>query len=460
MESTKTLIIFLSVFSILFSLTISKVEIYVEKSFFHLNFGDNVISFKIKNFEKRERDLVVDIFPSIFNKISCSLNQYFVKLRPYEEKELKILCKVPYDTKEVEFPMKIYVKENDTKIEEKTITLKIERKYEIIITGYDLEKREVSPEEENSFFVKIKNIKEFLSKEYFAVCGIEKNDTILQSEKLFIPKLLPNQEYILMYFFNFSYYHEPSIYYVFCKIFDKENNLIFDIYLPVKLKEVRKYEVFRNVSQSFYVSTITIKIRNSGNIEEEIKIKEEVPIIILNFLKFEEKPEIVEKGFFAELVWKVKVLPQQERVITYKFEFWPVIVAAIVIGVATIFLIIIYYTPFVSKLVEKEKELYKIKIIAKNTSKKPIRNVIIKDSVPKIFEIVEFETKKPEIKRLRDSYQLIWVIDRLEPKEEAIISYKVRPLIKIIGEPKFPKPRMIYTIRDKKSKITKEARKK
>jgi len=445
---------------LLLNLVFSRVEIIFEASFFKIDIGKNEINFKIKNLEEKERNLILNIFPSVYNEVSCSLNQYFLTLKPFEEAELKIFCNVPMHTKEFEYPIKLSVKEGNNLIAEKYLIFKIEKKFEIAIISYSLKNNEVEPNEQNFFEIKIKNIGNAISSEYNAVFEIKKDNKTYQYKEFFIPRLLKDQEYTLTYNFNFSYFDEPSTYKVFCKIFDKNGNLIYEIFLPVKLKEVKTFEINRRSQQGFYISTITIKVKNTGNVEQEIEVKEKVPTIIVNLLKFQEKPLIVEKGIDSELIWYIKLLPQEEKTIVYEFVFWPVVVLSIIVGTIMIFLLAIYYTPLITKKIIKEEETFKIRLLAKNTSTKTIRNVIIKDFLPNIYEIVEFETKKPEIKRTKNGYQLIWNIDKIEPKGEVIISYKVRPLIKIIGEPKFPKPKMIYTIRDKKKKETKEARSK
>jgi len=450
---TLTLLVFLN-------LTFSKVEVFFESSFFKLNVGENIINFRITNLEGRERNLILDVFPSIYNEVSCSLNQYFLTLKPFEKIELKIVCKVPISVKEFEYPIKLSVKEGENLIAERYLVFRIERKFEIAIIGYRIDKEEVEPNEPNYFEVKIKNFGSTISKEYSAIFEIKKDNVTYKHKEFFIPRLLENQEYTIIYNFNFSFFDEPSVYEVFCKIFDKNKNLIYEIYLPVKLKEIKTFEVDRKSQQGFYVSTVWIKVKNTGNVEQEIEVREKVPTIIVNLLKFQEKPLIVERGIDSELIWYIKLLPQEEKTIVYEFVFWPVVVLSIIIGTTIIFLLATYYTPLIVKKVTAEEEIFKVKLVAKNTSTKVIRNVIINDFLPNIYEIIEFETKKPEIKRTKNGYQLIWNIDKIEPKGEVIISYKVKPLIKILGKPKFPKPKMIYTIKDKNKKETKEARSK
>jgi hypothetical protein len=75
---------------LLLNLAFSRVEIIFETSFFKIDIGKNEINFKIKNLEEREKNLILDIFPSVYNEVSCSLNRYFLTLKPFEEVELKI----------------------------------------------------------------------------------------------------------------------------------------------------------------------------------------------------------------------------------------------------------------------------------------------------------------------------------------------------------------------------------
>ena len=443
---------------LLISVSLASVEIKFDKVYYTIFPGETKINLTIKNYEEKEIESVLNIFPSIYNEVSCSLSSYFIKLKPLEEKNISVICRAPITVSSFSYKLTIYAYVSGKLVNESYVIINVVKGYDVIISDYKILKSEVLPNEINYFELILKNIRGELSEEYFVVFQIEKDGRIVKSEKKFIPKLVPYQEFRATYEFSFSYFDEPGNYFVYAKVYNKNDILLFEVYKPVTLKEVKNYEIKKDVEEGLYISIVKIKVKNTGNVIQTLNVKEEVPSFILPFLRFQIEPKVEQKGAVSEIIWQLSLLPQEEKEIVYEFVFWPVVLAASIIGVVSIFLLALYFTPLVGKVAEKEKEVYKIRLVAKNTSRKPIRNVIIKDFVPNIFQIVEFETSKPEIRKTKEGYNLIWHIDKLEPKEEAIISYKVKPLVKIVGEPKFSKPKMIYTIVDKKKKKTKEAR--
>jgi len=86
-------------------------------------------------------------------------------------------------------------------------------------------------------------------------------------------------------------------------------------------------------------------------------------------------------------------------------------------------------------LLEQEMEggslLAKLEITLKNLSRKPLSTVkIIEELPPFVTGVGGFTTLKPEVKNERN---LEWVIEHLSPKEERIMTYKIKTKIGIIG---------------------------
>ncbi|MEM0481010.1 MAG: hypothetical protein QXQ14_02415, partial [Candidatus Aenigmatarchaeota archaeon] len=399
----------------LLSVALANVEIKFDKTYYTILPIENKINLTVKNLLNKEVSLVLNIFPSTYNDVSCSLSNYFIDLKPFEEKTIPLTCIVPLTTSSFSYKLSVFAYLEGKLINETFIILNVVKKYDILITSYKILKDEINPNEKNYFEVNIKNIRNELSEEYFVVFQIEKNGKVVKSEKVFIPKLVPQQEYKANYEFSFSYFDEPGTYFVYAKVYNKNDVLLFEVYKPFILREVKTYEISKKVEQGLYISTVKIKVKNTGNVPQTLEIKETVPSFVTAFLKFYQEPKIEQKGASSEIIWQVYVLPQQETEIVYEFVFWPVVVAASVIGVVSIFLLSIYFTPLIGKFVQKEENIYKIRLVAKNTSRKTIKNVIIKDFVPNIFQIVEFETKKPEIKRTKEGYHLTWNIPELKP---------------------------------------------
>ena len=72
-------------------------------------------------------------------------------------------------------------------------------------------------------------------------------------------------------------------------------------------------------------------------------------------------------------------------------------------------------------------------------------NLVVRDFVPAIATVVKkFDTLAPKIKRKAMGTELTWRIKQLKPKEERILTYRIKPVIEFIGKLKLPKAYLIY----------------
>ena len=88
----------------------------------------------------------------------------------------------------------------------------------------------------------------------------------------------------------------------------------------------------------------------------------------------------------------------------------------------------------------------------KNAGKK-ITNVVLKDEVSALFTLVKkFDTVEPAIKHQEDTTELVWSLPSIEPGDQRIIHYQLKPVVK--GHLMIPKAHMRYSTESgKKSKI-------
>ena len=100
-----------------------------------------------------------------------------------------------------------------------------------------------------------------------------------------------------------------------------------------------------------------------------------------------------------------------------------------------------------SGLLEGEKEL-KIMLSVRNQGRRTIKNVIVKDTIPPLARVIkEFDTLTPEIKIKSSGTELIWKLEKIRPREERLLTYKIKPLIDVIGKLKLPKSYFTYDSR-------------
>jgi hypothetical protein len=60
--------------------------------------------------------------------------------------------------------------------------------------------------------------------------------------------------------------------------------------------------------------------------------------------------------------------------------------------------------------------------------------------------VKEFDTLKPEVKVTQTGTTLIWKIDKLRPKEDRVLTYRIKPVMNLEGKVKLPKAYFSYKL--------------
>ena len=149
------------------------------------------------------------------------------------------------------------------------------------------------------------------------------------------------------------------------------------------------------------------------------------------------------------IVWEIVLGPKETKVIEVTRNYRPfflIIILAIIASAAYM----VFRTPLIIKkaamVVEtKEGGISELKVIISmvNRTNYPIRDLLVMDKVPKIAEVksdFELGTLRPtSIVNAGDKGSLLkWKIDALGPKEERILSYKIRTKLSILGGFRLP----------------------
>lgn len=218
-------------------------------------------------------------------------------------------------------------------------------------------------------------------------------------------------------------------------------------------KNIRVEDYSRIVEESYTVnelfkSTEYITVKNIGNERKEGLVERQRNWFQRLFTKTD--PPIKAEEFVGETVylWKVNLNAQGKTqiVIVENYRF-------LVSIIITIILIIVGYYLFRSPIVTLKKAKFfgskeegssyvKIKVFMKNRTKKPVFNIKVIDKVPKMAKVLDdadvLGTVKPTkvVRHPRAGTIVRWGIEKLDPYEERIITYKIRSHLKIVGSMK------------------------
>ncbi len=96
-----------------------------------------------------------------------------------------------------------------------------------------------------------------------------------------------------------------------------------------------------------------------------------------------------------------------------------------------------------------------ISLNLRNRSRKVIRDIVVRDHVSPLAAVVKkFDTLVPNINRKVTGTELTWKIKELKPKEERVLTYKIRPSVDILGQLRLPKAHALFkTKKGKRSRV-------
>jgi hypothetical protein len=63
-----------------------------------------------------------------------------------------------------------------------------------------------------------------------------------------------------------------------------------------------------------------------------------------------------------------------------------------------------------------------------------------------------FDTMKPVIRKAGTGTELTWKIKTLNPREERVLTYRIKPVVDIVGTMRLPKASMNYLDRKQRKK--------
>jgi len=218
------------------------------------------------------------------------------------------------------------------------------------------------------------------------------------------------------------------------------------------IKKYSDFEKDKKIQRSFLETSFIINITNKGNYPESFVISETMPKIAKYFFYPEIEPiKEDEKENRIIYTWIVNdVKPDQSVIIKYHLRFGNAAFATFLLLLLTSFILSLLHKPTLLKKYSEIANLEKGNLVTlhiKNNSIREIHNIVVKDNIPSIFAVVkEFETLKPEIKVTPIGTSLVWKIDKLKPKEDRVLTYRIKPVMSVEGKVKLPKAYFSYKL--------------
>ncbi|MBI2085286.1 MAG: hypothetical protein HYT71_02110 [Candidatus Aenigmarchaeota archaeon] len=206
--------------------------------------------------------------------------------------------------------------------------------------------------------------------------------------------------------------------------------------------------------------TVILKISNNGNlVGRNLTVREDLSSVISWLAEPDTKPNrTISSGGDVSYFWFVNGLnPGESASFVYRISYTPayVILAFLVVGSAVVFIQIqrprIFKRVLHSGPAQIGKE-FTVTIGIKNASRHTLKSAIVRDLIPPVMRLVaQHDTLKPLIKKTAVGTEMIWKVGDIKSQEERIITYKVSPVMGILGTLSLPRAYLRYRDADENS---------
>ncbi len=212
-------------------------------------------------------------------------------------------------------------------------------------------------------------------------------------------------------------------------------------------------DVFPVIEKEMMRKKTTYRLRNKGNTPTVYTVQERIPWYLDIFTIAEPRPtrKVAERNAYL-YVWEVSLDPLEEAEVRAEVSYIPFLAVTVAIVLAAIFVLQTSRALTLEKEISIKKDKRGRKAIAsitihlRNFSERAIENVNVVDRVPLMAKVSKsFPTLKPTtIQRGEQWTEVIWTVERLEPKEERVFSYSMTSVIEVIGTVDLPPARILH----------------
>lgn len=245
---------------------------------------------------------------------------------------------------------------------------------------------------------------------------------------------------------QFDRYLAHGQYRVTAKIVDDIGDVLAEKSATMQIEEKSDFQTETSEENGILSKSITISAVNNGNKEGSIMLEDSGTGYLLLY-SFERQPDkIAFEGSKKVFQWECELAPAKSCTVRYRVDYWLIVVAAAaVLGIAYVLYNVSQQPHIHKRIVKKDKE-HAVHIVIKNRSRHTLQNIQVIDNVPEVVSIVAGSLSpsvKPAIKGKRGGTELTWTFAKLAPGEERVVSYKIRPVVMVLGKIHLPNARIV-----------------
>lgn len=434
------------------------VEVVPSQDVLTLTTGESTyVEIRIKNNQPFADTFSFSVFPSTSSGVSVTPEKNVITVEGGSEQIVKVYFSAQIDAPEGLLKFSILAKSlTDTASGGSDVAVFTKRKIPIYISNISVNKYTFEPEEKLVLETFLRNIYPKTSYTYELQVFIRYEGNVVQKFEESV-LIRPAETVRVVNEYTFGKYDKPGQYSILVYLKDENGNIVSTKEMIVTLLSVVKIPsnyTEKTTSIGFLSITTTIVIKNDGNtVAPPFYLNEELPIIARGMFSASIPPAKEEvRGSSVVYSWYVPYLaPGEAIIIKYQVSFLGLWLTLIIIGALTYFSYRYTFTAAVVKTckhygpIKKDKEIL-VAIEVKNKTVREMGNVMLTDRVPAIAQVVEkFDTLPPKVKRSKGGTELVWNFGTLKPREERVVTYRIKPVIDVVGSLRLPAASISYT---------------
>ena len=401
---------------------------------------------------KNNRNVNDVVYFSIWPTQWISLDKSWLRLGAGETISLTLNINPPFDAEEGTSIFTITVKSVDYNVTaSKQIYFLVKRSSPIFLTDIKLNKQSFKPYETLIIQPVLTNIDRKERIDVFVTTKILKDDLLIQKFDDSV-SIDPAKTKTLSNNFDIKLTHKPGDYKIVVSVKDNLNKLLDEKNTIFKIEAISNRIIEeKETKRDLFDSFVTIKLTNNGNLPEpEFNFSVTLPLISKSFFYPKIEPNFQEeKNDRVIYKWLIRGLnPGETITIKYELRFTNIVIISCILIIVVIWVVWSSFQPKLMKkymgILAKDEEVT-ISLHVKNKGRRVLDNVTVKDFIPAIATVIkEFDTITPTIARKTTGTELTWQVKDIRPKEERVLTYKIRPVIEILGDLKLPKAHLLY----------------
>lgn len=201
----------------------------------------------------------------------------------------------------------------------------------------------------------------------------------------------------------------------------------------ISVSEIQNVVKDRSENTGIFQKEVQLSAENHGNAPEEVLLSESVPSFFEPLIRFERQPGNISRSDSSVVYeWRETIRPGETTSVGMTVLYWPpmLLTALIVVGILGVRKFTSRIT--IQKTTRSEEGEITVHLEIENRKGTKLSDVEITDFVPNIAKVDEnFSMTKPVLSKTEEGTRMSWKIDELEPGEERVLEYRIKPLFEV-----------------------------